>query len=59
LQRIVYISCNPQTLARDLAILCAGGFRVSRAALVDMFPQSGHSEAMVCLQRLGSGRQQR
>ncbi len=51
LQRIVYVSCNPQTLARDVAILASGGFTVERAALVDMFPQSGHSEAIVLLSR--------
>jgi 23S rRNA (uracil1939-C5)-methyltransferase len=49
--RIVYVSCNPQTLARDLAILVTGGFRVDRAALIDMFPQSGHIEAIVALAR--------
>jgi 23S rRNA (uracil1939-C5)-methyltransferase len=52
LQRIVYVSCNPQTLVRDLEILVAGGFTVDRAALVDMFPQTGHCEAVVKLARL-------
>jgi 23S rRNA (uracil1939-C5)-methyltransferase len=51
LQRVVYVSCNPQTLVRDIGILATGGFVVRRAALVDMFPQTGHSEAMVCLDR--------
>jgi 23S rRNA (uracil1939-C5)-methyltransferase len=51
LQRIVYVSCNPQTLARDLALLVAGGFVVRQAALVDMFPQTGHCEAVVRLSR--------
>jgi 23S rRNA (uracil1939-C5)-methyltransferase len=51
IERVVYISCNPQTLARDIAVLAGGGFTVERAALVDMFPQTGHSEAMVCLRR--------
>lgn len=51
LRRIVYVSCNPQTLARDLGILTGGGFELRRAALVDMFPQTGHSEAIVCLDR--------
>ncbi len=54
LQRIVYVSCNPQTLARDVAILVSGGFSVERAALVDMFPQSGHTEAVVLLSRTRS-----
>lgn len=51
LKRIVYVSCNPQTLARDIGILAKGGFALQRAALVDMFPQTGHSEAIVCLER--------
>jgi 23S rRNA (uracil1939-C5)-methyltransferase len=50
-QRVVYVSCNPQTLVRDLEILVAGGFTVDRAALVDMFPQTGHCEAVVKLER--------
>jgi 23S rRNA (uracil1939-C5)-methyltransferase len=51
LRRIVYVSCNPQTLTRDIGILADGGFELRRAALVDMFPQTGHSEAIVCLER--------
>ena len=51
LRRIVYVSCNPQTLIRDLDILARGGFRVDRAALVDMFPQTGHIETIVLLTR--------
>ncbi len=46
---IVYVSCNPSTLARDLELLLAGGFTLTDAGLVDMFPQTVHSEAMVCL----------
>ena len=51
LRRIVYVSCNPQTLIRDIDILARGGFGVERAALVDMFPQTGHIEAMALLRR--------
>lgn len=51
LRRIVYVSCNPQTLIRDIEILARGNFSVERAALVDMFPQTGHIEAIVFLQR--------
>lgn len=51
LRRIVYVSCNPQTLIRDVEILARGGFRVERAALVDMFPQTGHIETIVQLGR--------
>jgi 23S rRNA (uracil1939-C5)-methyltransferase len=51
LQTIVYVSCNPHTLVRDLQALAGGGFAVERAALVDMFPQTGHIEAMVLCRR--------
>ncbi len=51
LRRIVYVSCNPQTLIRDIDMLARGGFRVERAALVDMFPQTGHIEAIAQLDR--------
>ena len=49
--RVVYISCDPETLARDLAILAAGPFRVEQAQPVDMFPQTHHVEAVVTLVR--------
>lgn len=48
-QKIVYVSCNPQTLVRDLQQLVTRGFYVERACLIDMFPQTHHSEAMVLL----------
>ena len=46
--RVVYISCNPETLARDLRLLTDGGCRVRKLQPVDMFPFTEHLE-MVCL----------
>lgn len=50
-QRIVYVSCNPSTLARDLKYLAQYGFEVKEVQPVDMFPWTGHTEAVVLLQR--------
>jgi len=46
--RLVYISCNSATLARDCKVLAAGGYRVTRGRAVDLFPRTAHVEA-VCL----------
>jgi len=50
-ERLVYISCEPSTHARDLIALVRGGYRVRRAAIVDMFPQTYHIESVALLQR--------
>ncbi len=47
--KLVYISCNPATLARDLKILADGGFEIKNIKLVDMFPQTNHVETCVLL----------
>jgi 23S rRNA (uracil1939-C5)-methyltransferase len=52
--RLVYVSCEPSTHARDLIALVRGGYRVRRAAIVDMFPQTYHIESVALLQRGGS-----
>ena len=53
-RRMVYVSCNPATLARDVRLLTAGGFAVQVVQPVDMFPRCGHCESVVKLTRTGS-----
>ena len=48
---VVYVSCDPVTLARDLVVLLAGGYRIEQVHLVDLFPQTFHLETVVHLAR--------
>lgn len=50
-QRLVYVSCNPKALARDLPLLVAAGWTIERLRPVDMFPQTAHVETVACLTR--------
>jgi len=49
--RIVYVSCEPPTLARDLAVLVAAGYEIVNMHLFDLFPQTFHMEAVTRLRR--------
>ena len=48
-ERIVYVSCDPATLARDLKYLCENGYELKRVRAVDQFPHSVHVETVVLL----------
>ncbi|WP_445401272.1 23S rRNA (uracil(1939)-C(5))-methyltransferase RlmD [Zobellella sp. An-6] len=50
-ERLVYVSCNPKSLARDLAWLCTHGFELEQATPVDMFPHTMHVETVALLTR--------
>ena len=50
-ERVVYVSCDPRTQARDLLLLTRGGYRCERAVPVDMFPGTEHIECVVALTR--------
>ena len=50
-KRVVYISCNPETMARDLEYLTDHGYRAITAWPFDMFPSTAHIEVVTCLSR--------
>jgi 23S rRNA (uracil1939-C5)-methyltransferase len=50
-KRVVYVSCNPETMARDLALLTAKGYRAEDFTPVDLFPQTAHCETVVLLSK--------
>ena len=51
-ERVVYVSCDSATLARDLKVLCAEDYELMRVSTTDMFPQSTHVETVVLLSQL-------
>lgn len=50
-KRVVYVSCNPETLARDLKIFAGKGYKAKKIQPVDMFPFTSHTEVVVLLER--------
>ena len=50
-RRIVYVSCDPATLGRDVALLKAHGYALKNAMAADLFPRCSHVESIVCLSR--------
>ena len=55
-KRVVYVSCNPATLARDLAYMKTRGYKTEKIRPVDMFPQTHHVECVALLSKLDSKR---
>ncbi len=53
-ERIVYVSCNPATLARDITVFASCGYAFARAEAVDMFPRTAHIETVCLLSKLKS-----
>jgi 23S rRNA (uracil1939-C5)-methyltransferase len=53
-KRVVYVSCNPETMARDLALLTQKGYRAEGFTPVDMFPHSTHCETVCLLSKLNA-----
>ena len=51
-KKIVYISCNPETLQRDLQFLVRAGYHVQEIQPVDMFPHTNHVETVCALSRI-------
>lgn len=51
-KRVVYVSCNPETLARDLKYLTKNGYAAKQAIAVDMFPFTGHVETVVLMSKV-------
>ncbi len=51
-RKVVYVSCNPETLARDLKYLTKHGYKAEKGVCVDMFPWTGHVESVVLMSKI-------
>jgi 23S rRNA (uracil1939-C5)-methyltransferase len=51
-KRVVYVACDPPTLARDLATLTSANYRINDVEIVELFPQTSHVETLVHLVRV-------
>ena len=49
--KAVYVSCNPDALAKELPVILKAGYRVTRAQAVDMFPHTNHIETVMAFDR--------
>ncbi|MCH3914695.1 MAG: 23S rRNA (uracil(1939)-C(5))-methyltransferase RlmD [Acidaminococcaceae bacterium] len=50
-KKVVYVSCNPASLARDAELLCKKGYKINKVQPVDLFPQTHHVETVVLMSR--------
>ena len=51
IEKVVYVSCNPSTLARDINLFKEGNFKLKSVSMIDMFPQTYHIESIILLER--------
>jgi 23S rRNA (uracil1939-C5)-methyltransferase len=49
--KVVYVSCNPDALAKELPVILKAGYRATRAQAVDMFPHTNHIETVMAFER--------
>lgn len=54
-RRLLYVSCQPSSLVRDAAMICAQGYSLSKLGVMDMFPQTAHVESMAVFDRQTGG----